>query len=444
MAEELTIGTPTNVEIEVHPEEKQVHLQWEAPESSTGTAMPERYAIFWNCEECGNGRAVASTTTSITLPFAVLADAGALDGRRFKFGIRSDNDTLHLYSQFAIVQVRLGSIPKIAIVPTPMPSASDGSTASIIVETKTAQIVETATAIVETVTVTVSPTPEPTPTSSPTPTPEPVVIAPAPQPAPEPAPAPEPIPAPEPEPVVIPEPAPEPAPAPALEPTPIPAPEPIPAPAPEPAPEPAPAPAPAPEPAPAPTPAAEPAPAPEPTPAPAPEPTPILIPAPEPPVVVGLIPNNPSQLPIDIPKVPESNLLTPHIQQDKPGVENGGIEFFGTQSQPQVVNEDGTLTPPAPAPGSGDPIPPDAITVPETFIGQPGGMTFNAPDIAVPVLPIDINIDIPGVGEAAQAVADAYVALANIGNDMSPITRKKAKKILVATIFAGAITRRIK
>jgi hypothetical protein len=90
-------------------------------------------------------------------------------------------------------------------------------------------------------------------------------------------------------------------------------------------------------------------------------------------------------------------------------------------------------------PGSGDPIPPDAITITETFIGQPGGTTFNAPDVAVPVEPIVVNIDIPGVGDAAQAVADAYVALANIGNDMSPVTRKKAKKILVATIVASGI-----
>ena len=461
MAEELTIGAPTNVEIEVHPEEKQVHLQWEAPESSTGTAMPERYAIFWNCEECGNGRAVASTTTSITLPFAVLADAGALDGRRFKFGIRSDNDTLHLYSQFAVVQVCLGSIPKIAIVPTPMPSpsSSDGSTTSVIVETKTAQIVETATAIVETATAIVEtataivetvtatvetqtavvepapvpPVAQPEPAPAPAPEPAPIPAPPAPEPTPEPTPEPAP-PAPEPAPEVAPEPAPKPAPEPEV------APEPAPEPAPEVAPAPAPAPEVAPEPAPAPEVAPEPAPAPEPIPISTPAPAP----APEPLIVAGLIPNNPSQLPVDVPKVPESNLLTPHIQQDKAGVENGGIAFFGTQSQPQVINEDGTLTPPAPAPGSGDPIPPDAITIAETFIGQPGGMTFNAPDVAVPVEPIDVNIDIPGVGEAAQAVADAYVALANIGNDMSPITRKKAKKILVATIFAGAITRRIK
>jgi hypothetical protein len=155
-----------------------------------------------------------------------------------------------------------------------------------------------------------------------------------------------------------------------------------------------------------------------------------------------LVPNNPNQLPTDIPKQAPKEVLVPHIQQDKPNVENGGIEFFGTKSQPQVVQENGTLTPPPPAPMSGDPIPADAITVPETFIGQSGGVTFNAPDIAVPVEPIDLNINIPGVGQAAQSIANVYVALANIGNDMSPITRKKAKKVLIATIIGGQLFRR--
>jgi hypothetical protein len=155
---------------------------------------------------------------------------------------------------------------------------------------------------------------------------------------------------------------------------------------------------------------------------------------------IGLVPNNPAQLPTDIPKPAPAEVLVPHIQQDVKGVENGGIEFFGTKDAPQVVGEDGQLTPPAPAPGSGDPIPADAVTTEDTFIGQVGGTTFNAPDIAVPVEPIEVNLDIPGVGEAAQAMADAYVAMANIGNDMSPITRKKAKKILIATLVVGQIT----
>ena len=130
------------------------------------------------------------------------------------------------------------------------------------------------------------------------------------------------------------------------------------------------------------------------------------------------------------------------VQVDKPGVENGGIEFYGTKSAPQVVGEDGKLTPAAPPPGSGLPLPADAITTEDTFIGQPGGTTFNAPDIAVPVEPIVVNIEIPGVGEAAQALANAYVAVANIGNDMSPVTRKKAKKILVATLIVVPVARR--
>ena len=142
-----------------------------------------------------------------------------------------------------------------------------------------------------------------------------------------------------------------------------------------------------------------------------------------------------------------------------------------TKSQPQVIGEDGKLTPPPPPPGSGLPIPPEAITTTETFIGQPGGTTFNAPDIAVPVLPsyvctditkedgtvVHIDIDgnehpveqctylpaaldiIPGAGQAVQAIGQAYAALANIGNDMSPVTRKKAKKVLITTVIVGQI-----
>jgi hypothetical protein len=185
---------------------------------------------------------------------------------------------------------------------------------------------------------------------------------------------------------------------------------------------------------------------------------------------IGVKPNSPDQLSDTVVKEASKEVLVAHVQVDKPGVENGGIEFFGTKSAPQVVGEDGKLTPPAPPPGSGLPIPPDAITTTDTFIGQPGGTTFNAPDIAVPVLMtyvcktiqkdgieihIDVNGDehpvqqctflpaaldaIPGAGEAIQAMGAAYTAVANIGNDMSPVTRKKAKKILVTTLVIGQI-----
>jgi hypothetical protein len=283
------------------------------------------------------------------------------------------------------------------------------------------------------------------------------------------------IPMPPPQPAPAPEPAPEVAPEPALEVAPEPAPEVAPEPAPEVAPEPAPevAPEPAPEVAPEPAPEVAPEPAPEVAPEPAPEVAPEPTPAPEPPAVIevtkdttaetwkpavapeeyltkaeiksyeaiGLVPNNPAQLPTDIPKPAPAEILVPHEQIDVKGVENGGIQFFGTQNAPQVVGEDGNLTPPAPPPGSGLPIPPDAITTIDTFIGQPGGTTFNSPDIAVPVIlvPLDGAIaSIPG----AEALNQAFVAMANIGNDMSPVTRKKAKKILVLTIAVTAIRRR--
>jgi hypothetical protein len=340
------------------------------------------------------------------------------------------------------------SSPTPTETPTATPSPTPTETPTAVVDTPTATV-ETPTAVVDTPTVTTE-----TSTATINPTPAPPVVEPATTPPPAPTPAPPP--AREPEAALEIAPQPEPAPAPDSIPEPVPEVAPTPESVPEVAPELPLAPEPIPEVAPEPAPKPDPVPevAPEPNPDPVPEVVPVLVPvAEEPPtpeptprpvkeVVVGLISNNPSQLPTTIPKLPEAVLLVAHIQQDKTGVENGGIQLFGTQSQPQVIGEDGVLTPPPPPPGSGEAIPPDAITIPETFIGQPGGMTFNAPDIAVPVLPIEVNIDIPGVGEAARAMADAYVALANIGNDMSPITRKKAKKILVATIFAGAVMRR--
>ena len=220
--------------------------------------------------------------------------------------------------------------------------------------------------------------------------------------------------------------------APAPQPAPQPAPEPAPAPVPEPAPQPLPEPVPAPSPQPAPEPAPQPQPAPQPTPQPAPEP---------PAVIPGLVSNSPDQLSDTTPKEAPPEALVAHVQEDKAGVENGGIEFFGTKSAPQVVGEDGKLTPPAPPPGSGLPIPQEAITTTATFIGQPGGTTFNAPDIAVPVIETPVTgamAAVPGV----QALNHAFVAMANIGNDMSPVTRKKAKKILVLTVAVAAVARR--
>ena len=153
--------------------------------------------------------------------------------------------------------------------------------------------------------------------------------------------------------------------------------------------------------------------------------------------------NTPSSLPDTIPVLPPKEALVPRVQVDVAGVANGGIQFYGTKTAPQVIGEDGKITPPAPPPGSGLPIPPDAITIVDTFIGQPGGTTFNAPDVAVPVIETPVEgalAVVPGV----QALNHAFVAMSNIGNDMSPVTRKKAKKILVITTVIAAVGRRFK
>ena len=153
---------------------------------------------------------------------------------------------------------------------------------------------------------------------------------------------------------------------------------------------------------------------------------------------IGLVPNGVNQLPISVPELPVAELLVAHDQIDVQGVENGGIKFFGTNNAPQVVNEDGSLTPPAPPPGSGLPIPPDALTTQKTFIGQPGGITFNSPDVAVPIILTPLTgfiATVPG----AESLNKAFNVLQNLGNDLSPVTRKKAKKILVITVVVGQI-----
>ena len=362
--------------------------------------------------------------------------------------------------------------------PTPTPEASP--TASATPESSPTPSPEPSQSAPSEPSATPDPTPSPEPSPSNTPSVEsttPASPTQSPEPSPEQSSLPDPLPSPSPSPApndtstVITEPA---APLPNPEPIPV-APEPVvrPDPAPvatEPAPEPKPAapevapePEAAPEAAPDPAPEPEPEPEPEPTPAPeepeiAPEP-PVLPPDPEPeapapepeaaPEEPEAAPEEPAPAPEaaeepapEAPKVPNSSLLVPRVQVDQPGVLNGGIELYGTPAQPQVIGEDGKLTPAPPLPGSGGYLDPEAITTAETFIGQPGGMAFNSPDIAVPVAPIEINLDIPGVGDAAQALANTYVALANVGSDMSPLTRKKAKKILVATIFVGAIMNR--
>ena len=144
--------------------------------------------------------------------------------------------------------------------------------------------------------------------------------------------------------------------------------------------------------------------------------------------------NLPSDAPLDDEEEPTTNKNTNRLV-------NGGVEIFGTATQPQVIGEDGRLTPPPPPPGSGLPIDPEAITVAETFIGQPGGMALNSPDIAKEMIyePVDLPdllAVVPLLGSGIESLNKAYVALTNIGVDLDPLTRKKAKKIILTAIIA--------
>jgi len=425
-----------------------VTLTWDAPVE--GNTPVERYAIFWSFDNWQSGYAIASTTLS--------ASIGNLPSGEVRFKVRADNDSLAVYSQWSNELVLIIEANPLEPSPSPSPTAEPSP------ESSTSPTSEPSPSESPDPTSSPSPSEEPSPVSSPSPAPEEEPTsnpAQSPEPTPEPLPQPSPSPTPSPEPL-MPEPTPISNPQPPVvipEPVVIPQPEPTPEPTPEPEPEPQPEVESSAEPEPTVEPSTEPEVVPEPQPEPSIKPLPkpiqeepqiqepsINTDTEKPPVIEqevqiidGLIKNNPDSLPEDKPKVPPSNLLVPRIQVDIAGVENGGIEFFGTKSQPQVIGEDGRLTPPPPPPGSGLPIPPDAITTTETFIGQAGGVTFNSPDIAVPVEPIELNIEIPGIGEAAQALANTYVALANVGNDMSPITRKKAKKVLLATLIVGQI-----
>lgn len=197
------LNSPTNLSILQRKD--YIELSWDAPVDS-GTAV-ERYAIFWNVEG-GNGWGIASTETSIRIDKDVLRSTASLD-QDFTFTVRSDNDTLAVYSpQSEPITEYVEELPSYV--------CWDGS------------VVEDASQCPPEPSPTPSPTPTPTPSESPTeepsPTPEP---SPTEEPSPTPSPTDEPTEEPTPEPSPTDEPSPEPSPTdePTEEPSPEPQPE---------------------------------------------------------------------------------------------------------------------------------------------------------------------------------------------------------------------------
>jgi hypothetical protein len=130
-----TIGPPRNLTIA--SSDTSTVLSWEAPD--TGNTQPERYAISFNCSGCnGWGIATGNAGGPNSLNTTITIDHSLLDGLRpagtvWSFHIRSDNDTLALYS--ANSNVVTGSTyvaptptPEPSPIPTPTPTPTTGST----------------------------------------------------------------------------------------------------------------------------------------------------------------------------------------------------------------------------------------------------------------------------------------------------------------------------
>jgi hypothetical protein len=110
------LNSPTNVRVRQLPEGN-VEILWDAPQQSN--AQVERYAVSW---QNGNGGwGVASTETNIYLSREMFVMTGGLDST-YSFTVRSDNDTLAVYSQ--------PSSPESLFVSAPMPEPSVSPTVS--------------------------------------------------------------------------------------------------------------------------------------------------------------------------------------------------------------------------------------------------------------------------------------------------------------------------
>jgi hypothetical protein len=469
--EPLSICPPTNLTIT--DDGSTVTLNWLAP--TCGNTQPERYAIFFNAS--GGGWAIATgnvgdaqaLNTTITIGYD-LFESLQPSGTEWTFSVRSDNDTLRMYSansnQVVIV---------VGLIPEPLPSPSPSETATPTPEP--------------------SPSPEPTPTEvepQPTPQPTPTESATNPQPSPSPSePQPSPtsestLPAtPTPEPGASPTPQPQPSqePLPSTpEPTPLPSPlppavEPDPIPTPEPTPEPEPSPSPEPSPTPDETPIPEPEPElepsePEPTPSPEPEsePLPEITETPEPEQETQI--EEPEPEPIIPPS--ETSEIVDELVDDI--LEDGNITLADTKEIISALDEDGEITQDEvndlseALSADGEFTESERELVGATLIAAADGQAVTVEAILEagisledlpPVTPIEVRQDENGnevviTAEVAIALellaspseilsaifespAQLIFALGNLGADMSVEEREEATKTIIAATIVGNI-----
>jgi hypothetical protein len=114
-----SLNAPTNVTA-TQLQSGAVQITWDAP-TPTSTSV-ERYAVSWSTDNFVTGWGIGSATNSITIPRDSFATTGGLD-QTYQFRIRSDNDTLPIYSSFSATASTVVASP-----PPPTPTVPDGAT----------------------------------------------------------------------------------------------------------------------------------------------------------------------------------------------------------------------------------------------------------------------------------------------------------------------------
>jgi len=247
----------------------------------------------------------------------------------------------------------------------------------------------------------------------------------------------------------------------------------VPEPAPTPAPTPEPTPLPTPEPSPTPTP--EPTPSPEPTPTPQPEPRPRPEPQPDPidipPVEIIIPPEEPPVLPEEPAVIPEEPPAEEPPAEEPPAEEPPAEEPPAPEEEPPApAEEPPTPVEEAPPVVDEESTPEEIAVAVEALIDAADGEAVTAEAIAEagltyedlpPDTPVEVRTDAHGneviiTAEVAAALevlaspaefigaifddpAQALLALASIGADMSEEERKQSTETVVAAVIVGQI-----
>jgi hypothetical protein len=432
-----------------------LELSWNAPEPSLSGVTPERYGVFWSTTNfTQNGWAIASTTTSITVPLSTIYST-APQGSTFQFAIRADNDTLRIYSPRSTYSSVVTTVPnwwqisfdenQIVSISAPqgyvfdIPRAwygdpngpcgldvsssvsafiTNNSSASFTATNDnftdpcpgTAKVLRLSTPIKTAPVLVVIPTPTPQPSPQPQPSP---TETPSPEPEPTEQPTPEPTESQEPPVVVEPE-TPEPTEEPSPEPTPSPSDEP------EPGPE-----------------TSEPSPTPEPSPEEPleeesqPEPTPTETETSEP-------------EPSEEPEPTEEPSSTPEPESTDPEESIELKEEISSDNILALTEELANIEPTELTASQAEEIKEAALEVFES--AEQGSPEYEAALEALLIVAQadDIVVDeelaaVPVVGAAVVALVDAFNALGNAGADMSPQVREQSEKVVIAAVIVGQV-----